>query len=179
MTIRRASFADIDTIMDIADSVAVDRNSQMASGFVEYHLGKEDYKRRMDGDLVFLTYEKQALGFLLAYSSDFLRQLTQIDERVASDEIVARVLELPKPFVYVDQIAVLPWFRRKGIATRLIESLEDEMRKRYIETLYSAISHTPWRNEGSVTLATKLGHRCREDVATHSGLTFGIYEKML
>ncbi len=108
-----------------------------------------------------------------------MRHLTQIDKRAASDEIAARVLELPKPFVYADQVAVLPEFQRKYVVTWLTERLEDEMRRRHIETLYSAIPHTPWCNNASITLATKLGHRHREDVTTHSGLTFGIYEKIL
>ncbi len=72
MIIRKATFADINAIMDIAGSVVVDRNSQKTSGLIEYHLDKEDYKTRMAGnDLVFSAYEGQVLGFLLAYSSDF------------------------------------------------------------------------------------------------------------
>jgi ribosomal protein S18 acetylase RimI-like enzyme len=59
-------------------------------------------------------------------------------------------------FVEIFQLWVAPQFRRKGIATRLKQKLEDVAKSKDINLIYT---HTEERNTHVIALNEKLGYR--------------------
>ena len=182
MIIRRAALYDTSAISNIARCVGVDRSSTRKSGLIELNLDREGYEKRIHGNsFAFLAenHSQKITGFFVGYYSGFLKRLMEIDGHAASDEIMQFVHNLPEPFVYGDQLAVLPGFSGQGVATALYDRTLKEMKERYLTVLYAAVAHAPWRNVEFVDFLAKRGHVLVDETTNSSGLTFGIYEKKL
>ena len=182
MIIRKATSYDPYILEGIARSVSVDRNTEKASGLIELNLNRDSYEKRTHGNNFAFIAEngkRRSVGFMIGYHSDFLNRLTEMDEHAASDDIMRLLYDFPKPFLYCEQLAVLPDFSGRGIATALYDRTLKEMEKRSLKVLYAAVAHTPWKNKDSIDFIKKRDHVLVDEVTTMTGLVFGIYEKNL
>lgn len=81
-------------------------------------------------------------------------------------------------FVYLDRVAVSPWFRRRGIAARLYADLERWARERGFARIGLEVNVEP-RNEGSLAFHERMGYVGIEERQTEYGPRVLMMEKML
>ncbi len=179
MKIRRATKDDAQAVQEITQLLNVQRDSQNASGFVEYPIPTiEEYKHLIEGPSFFYIAENAAkiAGFFSAYNHLFL---SSID--TTNDAIIQHILKKEKPLIYLEQIAILPEYQQNGIAAQLFRHFFQEIKnknddlKRTKQTIWTAISHAPFHNEPSIALSRKYHFMQKEEITVYNGLTFGIY----
>lgn len=108
MNIRKACLSDIKAIKEISDKLIVGAdNSEKQFGFYEYSLSLEQYSRRIESSFFLVAESFRGLeGFCLAYDFIFLRDLVQKESKLLEDAVIKYLLEIPSPFVYIDQLGV-------------------------------------------------------------------------
>ena len=81
-------------------------------------------------------------------------------------------------FVYIDRIAVSPWFRKRGIAARLYADIEKYARSLGAKRLTLEVNVRP-RNEVSLAFHDRMGFTALEERETEYGARVVMMEKML
>ena len=81
-------------------------------------------------------------------------------------------------FVYIDRIAVSPWFRKRGIAARLYADVERWARAHGAARLTCEVNVRP-RNEPSLAFHERMGFTGLEERESASGLRVVMLEKNL
>lgn len=81
-------------------------------------------------------------------------------------------------FVYIDRIAVSPWFRKRGIAARLYADVERWARAHGAARLTCEVNVRP-RNEPSLAFHERMGFSSLEERETDYGLRVVMLEKIL
>lgn len=81
-------------------------------------------------------------------------------------------------FVYIDRIAVSPWFRKRGIAARLYADVERWARARGAARLTCEVNVRP-RNESSLAFHDRMGFSGLDERETEYGLRVLMMEKPL
>ncbi|OHB25664.1 MAG: hypothetical protein A2542_03625 [Parcubacteria group bacterium RIFOXYD2_FULL_52_8] len=175
LSIRNFEKKDVAPVLALAASLTVSRFSTK-HGFVEYPLPtKKELAEKVVGNKYSFvaTVHDEAIGFLTAYGDD---QVLRFEE---PDVIAMKILEQRRPFVYADQLGVARPYQRQGLGEHLFERLCAVMAENKINYLYCGVAHAPLKNIPAVTLMKKLDMRLLTEVVDESGLTFGIYSKLL
>ena len=81
-------------------------------------------------------------------------------------------------FVYVDRIAVSPWFRKRGIAARLYADVERYARSLDAKRITLEVNVRP-RNEGSLAFHDRMGFKPLDERETDYGTRVVMMEKRL
>lgn len=81
-------------------------------------------------------------------------------------------------FVYIDRVAVSPWFRKRGIASRLYADVEKYARRRGAGRLTCEVNVRP-RNETSLAFHGRMGFSGLDERETEYGLRVLMMEKTL
>ncbi|HEX6587880.1 MAG TPA: GNAT family N-acetyltransferase [Longimicrobiales bacterium] len=87
-------------------------------------------------------------------------------------------LERSDDFVYVDRIAVSPWFRKRGIAARLYADVERFARSRGAARITLEVNVRP-RNDASLAFHERMGFTGLDERETDYGTRVLMMEKML
>ena len=81
-------------------------------------------------------------------------------------------------FVYIDRIAVSPWFRKRGIAARLYADIEKYARSLDAKRLTLEVNVMP-RNDVSLAFHQRMGFTSLDERDTDYGTRVVMMEKML
>ena len=87
-------------------------------------------------------------------------------------------VERGNDFIYIDRIAVSPWFRKRGIAARLYADVERWARAHGAIRLTCEVNVRP-RNEPSLAFHERMGFAGLEERETEYGLRVLMMEKVL
>lgn len=87
-------------------------------------------------------------------------------------------LERSDDFVYIDRIAVSPWFRKRGIAARLYADVERYARSLGAKRLTLEVNVRP-RNDISLAFHDRMGFTALDERETDYGSRVVMMEKML
>ena len=184
MEIRKVQTKNIPQIKELADSLVVtSKDADKKSGFYEYSLSEEQYRKRSESDLFFVGYSDSGLeGFCMAYDSDFVMRLVKQEPKLRDDAIFNYLTEQKEDYVYIDQFAVR---RPKTIisrtyACRLFERLKENSEGN--QSILGVIPHLPWKNETSIKFFTHQGGRLLKeikDITKKNQIVFGVYRLKL
>jgi len=179
MQIRKARTFDVKKIKSLADTLVVGPNdSNKISGFYNYSLNELQYLNRIFSYFSYVAETKEELeGFCIAYDTDFLQDLMKRDDRLKGDSISKYLIELNKPIVYIDQLAVREPSTTIGslAAFYLRENLKDDAKKSGIISILCAVPHKPWKNILSVRFCKKSNFEFQQEIDSN-GVTLGIYK---
>ncbi|MBK6658508.1 MAG: GNAT family N-acetyltransferase [Proteobacteria bacterium] len=113
--------------------------------------------------------DDELLGYALAFPDH---------ARYDGEEFQVLLAQCPRPFLYIDQVAIAPNMRRKGIARVLYSALEDEARERTMSGLCCEINlHPP--NPVSVSFHRSLGFEQVGKLETSDGRTVALMQKSI
>ncbi len=175
MLFRHAVDSDARRIIEISRSLTVSRDSG-SEGFIEYRTPEEDeMKARIRATPYFYVAEdgsRNIAGFFSNFPDDKLIVLVD-------DEIAAHISKKSRPFVYCDQLGIDKNYQRRGITTGLWANLFYGLVHSDYRILWTAVSHKPIRNRRSINGITRSGFGLTEEIKVYSGMTFGIYKKVL
>jgi GNAT superfamily N-acetyltransferase len=174
--VRPALRSDTEAIAWIAESVRKPESLQAGiseQGFLMYPRTASEYERRLElpGPSMIATWSDQPVGFLLASEVAAMQQAGLHDTALE----VALSEDPPQP-VLVDQIAVLPTYRKHGVGSALYEAM---VRAAAGCTLYADIMHAPVRNVRSLNFFhERRGWTLRAEVREGPYL-WGVYRHCL
>lgn len=178
MEIRKVHVTDILEVKDMADSLVVTpEEKDKKTGFYDYYLTLEQYKRRSESDLFLVAHRGLKLeGFCIAYNSDFLRILSEKEPDIKENIIYRHLVELEEDYVYIDQLGVRkPRTYIGGLASC---KLIDELRRLSMgkDCIFAAIPHEPWRNSPSINLFKHQGAELVKEIGDNDEIIFGFYK---
>ena len=180
MEIRKAQLSDIPQIKSIADSLVVTpEDREKDSGFYDYCLSGEQYKRRINDLFLVGTGNSRVEGFCMAYDSEFIRRLIEQEPELQEDTIFKYLTSQQENYVYIDQLAV----RRPGsfvgssYACGLFEKLREESEGR--NSIIGTIPHIPWKNKSSIRFFTHKGAKLVDEIGQEDKIVFGVYRMSL
>lgn len=180
MLIRRATAADLDGILAVAESVRLNPLHAQEGGFLVYVLDKPGYARRLAAtDLFYVAIDRgEVVGFLLCYEDHTVEDLVA-QGVLSSDLLRARsVAGCDGRWVYADQLAVHPAHTWQGVGLSLVWQLYLEVRKRGINSAFVAILHDP-PNARSRAFCEGLGFVLRGTLRYKDGRPWGLYSRAL
>lgn len=129
----------------------------------------DDGRTHAEGPIVEGTREHSNLaGFLIAMTPD-------CDYRSGNFKWF---LERSRDFLYIDRIAVSPWFRKRGIAARLYADVERYARSIGAKRLTLEVNVRP-RNDVSLAFHDRMGFSGIDERETEYGARVLMMEKML
>ena len=170
MVIRAAHEQDIEFIISLTDTSNIERNCSRETGFVEFDTPtREEYALRMSSNPFFyiIEQEKTPIGFLASYPDSSL-------ERLPKTKLLGYIKSKDPPFVYAEQVAILPKHKRKGHAKEAFARLfEDAERLGYV-SIYGAVVQEPHQNKPMEKILHSLGFKPVGKQA-EKGLLFDIY----
>jgi hypothetical protein len=178
MEIRKVKIKDIAKIKSLANSLVVKSGDEdKKTGFYEYSLTEEQYKKRSQSDLFFACLNNSNLeGFCMAYDYEFVRKLVEQEPKLKEDAILKYITKLPEKYAYIDQFAVRIPGTYQG--NKAVYNLCSELIKRskYLNYLVGAIPHKPWQNKLSKDFFIKRGAKLIGEVKGKNKIIFGIYK---
>jgi len=177
MIIRKATVHDAEKIREISLKYSVSRFSRQ-KGFVDFNTpDAERYSKLIDKNPYFYVAEEDngVVGFLSNFSSQRLK-----DSFGKEDQIINHLLlKKKKPFIYTEQIAVLPRYIPKCAGNQLFNRLFNDLKDSEYSKVWCAVSHKPNRNVPAMKTAERQGFKVTEEIEVYNGLIFGIYKKDL
>lgn len=165
--IRKFEKKDFNSIVSIYDSVKLDRSklgdfkycaSVQQNGFLLGLDSSDDIKKEIERSYITLVYEEdgEVKGYLIADNSE--------DQKFMDDEYKFWFDAKLKDCYYnnpkgmsISSVAVDPGFFGKGVATELLKELENELKNKSYEYLFSIIPLAPLTNCSSLVWHTKNG----------------------
>lgn len=111
--------------------------------------------------------DKTIVGYALAFPSD---------APYDGEEFQAFHKSLPGPYIYIDQVAVAPNMRRRGVASSLYLALEIEARRRSMSALCCEVNLDP-PNPASMAFHLGRGFQRLEVLITADGRTVALMSR--
>jgi len=201
MKVRKATVEDAPAIAKLAESLRL-RPPDVDKGFLVHVRSEEQYRRILEvGERSLVAVDDEAaveggiegvgngktaagsgnarsesekgrvIGFLLAYTYAELSVL--MTDALKGDAVIESIWNIGElTMVYADQIGVDLSCRKKGVGQKLASEL---MSSNTGAHHFAAIMHKPFRNESSLSLATRNGWTLRNEVP-EGDFVWGIYE---
>jgi predicted GNAT superfamily acetyltransferase len=108
-------------------------------------------------------------GYVLAFARD---------DPYDGDEFLALSTLIPRPFIYIDQVATQSSMRRSGIARRLYGALESRALAIGAHSLCCEVNTSP-PNPGSLAFHQRMDFRQVGSLATRDGRIVALLQKQL
>jgi ribosomal protein S18 acetylase RimI-like enzyme len=185
MSILQAKVGDAQGIAKLAQQLRIDpfRTSDIPkNGFLVYALNPADYSFRIrprflhkNPYVLVSKTEGQIDGFFLGYDDRDLAYLQKRGVIGHESGILDAVMQMPKPFIFGDQIGIDPAATRTGLGTKLLDELFFRMRAERIRTFVVAVLHQPVRNQASIDFCTRSGLKFVSEVRNKDNTVWGIY----
>ncbi len=167
MTIRKATIEDLDPIFAIYQRVALDRSklgdvsyeSQVQkNGFLLGLESKDDYQQLIHEAYQFLVAEDNGslLGYIIA---DHREKFYDDEYKTWFDEELRGIYYTSSHAMTVAGIAVDPNSDKKGVATQLLQILEQQLIAEGFTHLYSIITLAPLTNCPTIVFHSKNGFK--------------------
>lgn len=178
------AFPYIEKVHSIAQQVHLKPNSSntknSTNGFLVYVLDEDQYRIRSIQNEFFITIaiENEILGYLMAYTRDFLQRLVHQGDMRHEDGIMNCILSHSRStdnFLFIDQIAISPTSHKKNAGTILMKSIFQKMILKNMTRIYLAIMHAPIRNQASINFMKRLGFMNIAETSNADNLIWGIY----
>ena len=166
---------DAAIIRQIAIDVNISIDSSEETGFVEYPIpDEEEYLQMIKKSKYFYVAEsdKKIVGFLSGFTYEYLQ--THLDKE---DELEQFLLKKNRDFIYLDQLAVIKEYRRKGIGKKLIQQLITDSIKEGYKTFIAVVCCREGKQNYSVNLLQSLDFKLIGEKTISNGLKFEIYKK--
>lgn len=167
MVIRKASPSDIDGIMGLYERVKLER-TQLGNRRYETRIQKRGFLLGLDNRKTYKSLIREARIFLVAEEGGRIIGYIIADHREKYyDDEYKTWFDLKLKDVYyrdpkamsISHIAVDPDFSGKGIATALLQKLEEELKDQGFKHLYSIITLAPVTNCPTIIWHTKNDFR--------------------
>jgi len=177
MSVRKATVNDAGEVSALAQRIQVDKTDR-TKGFLVYALSPQAYEERILLSNLFYVYEENNHidGFLMCYTDKELDELIRRGKLNHEYGIIRNISHRDRPFIFGDQIGILPEFNRMGIGRKLMNALFLDMKNKRITKMYVAILHHPYMNSPSYHFFTHFNFKKIEEVMNKDGLVWGIYE---
>ncbi len=170
LTIRRARPEDVPQITALAKQYELKRLSPEDAekfGFLVSRFAEEDYTRFLQyaDHFYVMTKTDELMGFLLAYSSNFIKPDEWLNMLIRARH--------PEPFVLIKQIAVHPHHQGQGVASHLYNYLFDQVRGR---PLFTVIVIDP-PNRRSIAFHERMGFHKVFEAIPPDGFPRGVWKR--
>ncbi len=180
MFIRKARDSDVEEISKLAKSISFSNIKEGNKGFLVYTLSKKEYLFRIKISNHFYVSEDnhKINGFLMCYDSETLKNLLEEKTLTYEDKIVRLISQMPKPFIFGDQIGVSRQAQKQNfpIGISLMNKLFEDMKKQGINTMYVAILHKPKLNLHSQHFCRRIDFKQIDEVMNKDNTLWGIYK---
>ncbi len=176
--IRQAKPKDLNQICEIANQIKINYNNPQKTGFLVYVLTPQEYRLRIKlSDFFYVAEENnQIIGFLMCYDNKNLQKLLKNGKLNHEDQLVKTIASKKEPYVFGDQIAIIPNKAQLGIGKLFMKNLFKDMKTENINSLYVGILHKPALNTASERFCEKQGFIMQEKITNSDKHTWGIYK---
>jgi len=158
--LRQTTLADLKPVKDIIQNVLLSEENDENAGFLINFPEEKEYVHRISNNMynIAALINSKLVGVLINFSSEEIIENTKSGFLLYESLIFNFLFQKSSKFLWLDQIAIHPKkFRRKGVASKLIEeSIEIGTQKGY-QDFFLSISIFPERNIPSINLVKKIG----------------------
>ena len=163
--IRKAEEKDLEQLLDIYSRVALDRSRLgdlayetqiQKEGFLLGIDSEEDYRKQLSEAYSFLVFEDNGkiLGYLIA---DHREKFYDDEYKTWFDHNLKEIYYRSPQAMSLSTLATKPNSFQKGVATALLNHLQNQLRKEGYQYLYSIITLAPLTNCPTIVWHTKNG----------------------
>lgn len=168
--IRNAIVSDAKAIHEMTLKLSVKSDSNSPTGFVDFPTRSiKEYEKLITSTKYFLVLEvqHQIIGFLAAYPSETL------NDRYWYDDKIINHIDDDMPYLYAEQIGIIPEFRGNKLSEKLQEHLISTLNGH--KSIWLAISHRPIKNLYSIKAVKRNGFKLIKEINEY-GIVFGLYQ---
>ena len=177
MILRKATYEDLEQIVELANAVKLNYDNPQKDGFIVYVLDSEQYQLRIENSGLFYVAEqdKEIIGYLMCYSNEEFDKLYSLGELDHEDQLTETIFNKPGKFVFGDHIAVKLGSNYHGVGKSLMNRLFFDLQKENISLMYVGVLEKPVKNITSKRFVTSLGFQKEVSITNKDKTQWGIY----
>ncbi|MGY4884332.1 MAG: GNAT family N-acetyltransferase [Nanobdellota archaeon] len=143
MLIRKATPDDATDIYNIAETLRQDPEKLKSNGLLPDMLTEEEYAQRaLLSEYFYVAVDKgKIIGFLMCYDNSTVNYLMRECNMEVQDEFVIHLSKISEPYIFGDQVGILPEYPGLEIGQMLISAAVQDLLKNHIYRFEGCIQH--------------------------------------